>query len=112
MRFLVFVVAVGVGLAALGAASAKETASARFLGKLRATVTKQWTYGTTKASADCTTKTTGSGKRTITLRADEAIVNARWAGGSARARFLNPIRGVTGSVTQSGSKTTRSSGTT
>ena len=110
MRLLASVVAVGVGLGAFDAASANETASARFLVTVRATATKKWAYATTNTSAGCTTKTQGTGIRAISLRANEAIVNGRWAGGSARARFLNPVRGVTGSVTQLGEKTTRLAG--
>jgi hypothetical protein len=110
MRLVACVVAVGVALVALDAASANEASSARFLVTLRATVTKKWSYATSTTSAGCTTKTQGSGTRTITLRADEAIVNGRWAGGNARARFLNPVRGVSGSVTHVGEKTTKLSG--
>src|SRR5437764_15062571 len=110
MRLLVCVVVAGVALAALDAASANQTASGRFLVTVRATVTKKWSYATASTSAGCTTKTQGSGTRTISLRTDEAIVNGRWAGGTARAKFVNPVRGVAGSVTQTGTKTTKTSG--
>jgi hypothetical protein len=110
MRLGACVVALGVALVALDAALANEASSARFLVTVRATVAKRWSYATSTTSAGCTTKTKGSGTRTITLRADEAIVNGRWAGGKARARFMNPVRGISGAVTQSGEKTTRLSG--
>jgi hypothetical protein len=73
-------------------------------------VTKKWSYTTTTTSAGCTTKTSGAGTRTISLRTSEAIVNGRWAGGSARARFVNPVRGLSGSATQTGTKTTKTTG--
>ena len=100
-----------VAATAIQAAAAARSSSGQFLVTLHATVTKRWTYAGSTTTAGCTSRVAGSGTRTISFQSSDAsIVTGSWAGGGARARFSAPVRLLEGSVTQSGTKTTRSSG--
>jgi hypothetical protein len=90
---------------------AARTSSRQFLVTLHATVTKQWTYATSTKAAGCTSRVAGSGVRTISLRSSEAsLITGSWPGGRARVSFSQPLRLLTGSITQAGTKTTQNTG--
>jgi hypothetical protein len=75
-----------------------------------ATLTKRWTYTASQTVAGCTSHISATGLRTITLRTtDLDAIRGIWSGGSARARFSGAIR-FAGTVTQTGTKTTRVTG--
>ncbi|HEX6489789.1 MAG TPA: hypothetical protein VF002_00285 [Gaiellaceae bacterium] len=100
-----------VAATAIQAAAAAHSRSTQFLVTMQATVSKQWTSASSTTTAGCTSRVTVNGTRTISLQSSDAsIVSASWAGGGARAIFAAPVRLLAGSVTQSGRKTTRSSG--
>jgi hypothetical protein len=104
-------VGLAVAATALQAAAAARTSSGQFLVTLHATLTKQWTYATSTKAAGCTSLVAGSGMRTISLRSSDAsVIIGSWPGGRARASFSQTIRSLTGSITQSGTKTTRTTG--
>jgi hypothetical protein len=114
MRFLRLISALlavaGLTLAAAGVASSRPEA-ARFAVTLHGTASKQWTYSRTTKVGSCTTVVKATGMRTVTMRnADVALVTGSWSGGKARARFAGPIP-VRGTIVQSGTKTTKVSGT-
>jgi hypothetical protein len=98
-------------LVALQAAAAAETSTARFLVSLRATVTKQWSYTSTVKAGGCTTRISGRGTRTISMRTpDASVVTVRQREPGARVTFTGAIRPLSASITQTGTKTTTSSG--
>lgn len=100
-----------VTLALLEPAMAARSSSARFLVSLRATITKQWSYTSSGRSEGCRTNVTGSGMRTIVLRShDVSVVTVRWAGGRSRVRFAGAVGSLAERIRQTGSKTTRTSG--
>jgi hypothetical protein len=100
-------------LAALQSAAAAETSTARFLVSVRGTVTKQWSYTTSRSSAGCGTRVTGNGMRTITLRSREgSVVTVRWSGGRSRVTFSGSAGSLAGLIRQTGTKVTQSSGPT
>jgi hypothetical protein len=85
--------------------------ASRFIVSVRATVTQQWTYTTSTKSAGCTSRISAAGTRTFSLRSsDVSPIAMRWSGGASRARFGGRIA-VAGSIAQSGTKTTRVTGT-
>src|SRR6188472_4264187 len=94
-------VAVVLELAAPAAPRAEDT---RFAVSVHGTLVKQWTYMRSSTVNGCATTTTGSGKRTISLRTtDVPVVSGSWSGGSARARFSGAVR-LSGSILQSGTR--------
>jgi hypothetical protein len=98
-----------IGLQA-GVAATSRASSIRFLVTVRATVTKQWTYTTTKAAEGCASKIKGSGARTVALRSsDVSVVRGTWPGGNRRARFTGSVR-IAGTIKQAGAKTTTTTG--
>jgi hypothetical protein len=70
------------------------------------TLVKQWTYTRSSMVNGCPTTTTGSGKRTISLRtSDVRLITGSWSGGSARAHFSGSVP-LSGSIVQSGTRKT------
>jgi hypothetical protein len=105
------IVLVTAGLAAAQAAGAGETSTARFLVSVRATVTKHWTYTSTQSSAGCRLTTNGEGARRISFRSkDVSVVTARWTGGRSRVRFSGSAGSLGGSIHQTGTTRTTSTG--
>ena len=105
---LTLVLAVALGFES---ASAAPTLSARFLVSVRATITKQWTYTTSRASEGCRVQVRGSGTRTISLRTrDVSVVAARWSGGRSHVTFSGGIGPLGVTVRQLGTKRTTTSG--
>lgn len=103
-------VALLTALAVLPMALAADTATRRFMVTGRATMTERWTYTAATSSGGCTSRVRATGSRTIGLHtSDLSAVRGAWAGGTARARFTGSIR-FGGTVTQSGTKTTRVTG--
>lgn len=97
-------------LAALPMALAADSATRRFMVTGRASLSERWTYTATTSTGGCSSRVSATGLRTIGLRtSDLGAVRGTWAGGTARARFTGSIL-FGGTVTQSGTKTTRVTG--
>ena len=110
-RFRPLSVTLAIALAVLPAALAADTASRQFMVTGHATLTKRWTYAASATADGCTSHVSAKGLRTISLRTtDFDAIHGSWAGGSARARYTGAVH-FAGTVTQSGTKTTRITGT-
>jgi hypothetical protein len=109
MRFLRLFLAVLATLAValeLAAPAAPRADAARFAVSVHGTLVKQWTYTRSSTLNGCPTTTSGSGKRTISLRTtDVPLVTGSWSGGSTRAHFSGSVP-LSGSILQSGTKKT------
>ena len=109
-RFRFSIVALATALAVLPAALAADTVGRRFMVTGHATLTKRWTYTMSRTASGCTSHISAKGLRTITLRTSGlSAIRGLWAGGDRRARFVGAIH-FRGTVTQSGTKTTRVTG--
>jgi hypothetical protein len=103
--FLAFSATVAVALE-LAAPAAPRADATRFAVSVHGTLVKQWTYTRSSTVNGCPTTTTGSGKRTISLRtSDVPLIAGSWSGGSARAHFSGSVP-LSGSILQSGTKKT------
>jgi hypothetical protein len=109
----VLLIALVAFLIVLPSSLAAGAKTSRLLVSVRATVTKQWSYSTSRTVAGCSTKVSANGTRTIKLRtSDVSVVTANWPGGRARVKFAGKVRFLAGVVEQVGSKTTTRGGPT
>jgi hypothetical protein len=109
-RFRFSIVALATALTVLPAALAADTVGRRFMVTGHATLTKRWTYTAARTASGCTSHISAKGLRTITLRTSGlSAIRGFWSGGDRRAQFIGAIH-LGGTVTQSGTKTTRVTG--
>ena len=108
----VSILLVAATLTALQSAAAAETSTtARFLVSLRGTIKKGWSYTSSGLTDGCRTHVSGNGTRSISLRSrDVSVVTARRAGTAGRVIFSGTVTAIGGTIRESGTKTTRSSG--
>ena len=105
MRYACALAAVTVLAGSAVTAGSGREADVRLALTLTASISKSWTYSSTRTEENCRVRTRGSGERTITLRSHRpTIVTARGVG--SRIVFRpSAVRFLGGVVTEGGSKT-------